>query len=53
MQELETVEIKNSDHESGFVVINKSDFDPAKHELRGAPAKRGRPAKVQDDQKAE
>lgn len=53
MQTLETVEIKNAEHEAGFVIINKSDFDETKHELRDAPAKRGRPPKVQDEKKAE
>jgi hypothetical protein len=35
---LETVQIKGQD---GPVNINKEDFDPKKHELFNAPAKRG------------
>jgi hypothetical protein len=59
MDELETVKIKNDRQESGYVIINKSDFDPKVHELYGsslsdepvdenAPARRGRKPKVQE-----
>jgi hypothetical protein len=59
MDELETVKIKNDRQESGYVIINKSDFDPKVQELYGsslfvepadeyAPARRGRKPKVQE-----
>lgn len=33
---IETVKIKKN-HPRGYVIINKSDFDPEKHELFDAP----------------
>jgi hypothetical protein len=43
----ETVKIKNDRQESGYVIINKSDFNPDEHQLFGVEdePKRGRPAK--------
>src|SRR3954471_23814183 len=32
-----TISVKSSEHESGFIVINESDFDPKKHERFVAP----------------
>jgi len=49
-----TVRVK-ADNESGFALINESDFDAQMHELFDTPdeleqekPKRGRPAKVKD-----
>ncbi len=43
---LETVTIETP---NGPVVINKADFDPAKHKVAGQPKpRRGRPKKVAD-----
>lgn len=33
---LETIKVKTADTESGFMIINKSDFDPAVHEAFAA-----------------
>jgi hypothetical protein len=54
MSDIPTVVIKcPGNKRSGIAIINKADFDPAKHELFDAPAKpaqkrRGRPRKAKD-----
>lgn len=49
---METVKIDMPEHRLGYIIINKSDFDPKKHTLYGDKKagdenkpKRGRPAK--------
>ena len=40
--ELETVKVK---HKDGFMIINKDDFDPKKHEVYGAKKVTAKPKK--------
>lgn len=53
---VETVKVVSDDHPEGFVVINRSDFDPEKHEefaerKQRAPAPKADPAKKDETDK--
>ena len=43
METIETVKIVSDRHERGYVIINKSDYNPSVHELYGVDRKPGRP----------
>lgn len=50
MEELEVVKIVSDRQPSGFVIINKTDFDESRHELYGAK-KQDKEEKAEDKPK--
>jgi hypothetical protein len=45
MAKLNTVKVKADHLESGYMLVNESDFDKSKHELYGKPEKKAEPKK--------